>query len=149
MIGGNGTAAVLALGAGLAGSMQVAVMGRFGDRIGSLEALTFSLGLSTVVACLVLAVARRGTSGLGDALTSPKWLWLGGVLGAFVVFTITVVGPQLGTTATIALLIAGQLAMGALIDRFGWFGVEQVALGWPRLVGIALLAVGAALTLKQ
>ena len=41
------------------------------------------------------------------------------------------------------------LAMGAAIDRFGWFGVEQVALSWPRALGILLLAAGAALALRK
>ena len=39
--------------------------------------------------------------------------------------------------------------MGAAIDRYGWFGVEQVPLTWPRLLGIILLAVGAALALRR
>jgi transporter family-2 protein len=65
------------------------------------------------------------------------------------VLTITVVTPRLGATATIALLISGQLAMGAAIDRYGWFGVERVALTWPRALGILLLAAGAALALRR
>jgi transporter family-2 protein len=79
----------------------------------------------------------------------PPWLWLGGVMGFFIVFTITIAQPRIGTTATIGLLIAGQLTMGALIDRFGLFGVERIDLTLPRLLGIALLAVGAALSLHR
>ena len=70
-------------------------------------------------------------------------------MGVVVVFTITVVTPRIGATATIGLLIAGQLAMGVLIDRYGWFGVEQVPLDWPRIVGVLLLAVGALLALRK
>ena len=66
-----------------------------------------------------------------------------------VVLAITVVTPRIGATATIGLLIAGQLAMGVLIDRYGWFGVEQVPLNWPRIVGVLLLAVGALLALRR
>ena len=54
-------------------------------------------------------------------------------MGVVVVLTITVVTPRLGAAATIGLLIAGQLAMGVAIDRYGWFGVEQVPLTWPRV----------------
>jgi len=43
----------------------------------------------------------------------------------------------------------GQFSLATAIDRFGWFGVQQVPLGWPRLLGLALLAAGAALTLKR
>ena len=39
--------------------------------------------------------------------------------------------------------------MGVAIDRYGWFGVEQVALTWPRLLGVLLLAVGALLALRK
>ena len=39
--------------------------------------------------------------------------------------------------------------MGAVIDRFGLFGVDRVAFAWPRVLGIVLLALGAALTLRR
>ena len=139
----------MALAAGLAGSVQAAVMGRFGERVGSLEALTWALLLSVGVALFALLVARRGLGDLGEAPSAPKWLWAGALLGTFVVFTITVTTPRIGTTATIGLLVAGQLAMGAVIDRYGLFGFERIALTWPRGLGIALLAAGAALTLKR
>lgn len=149
---GAGTAAAvaLALAAGLAGSVQVAVMGRFGERIGSIEALAANLAFSTLIAITVLFALRQSLSGFGDALRSPWWYWVGGGgMGVVVVFTITVVTPRLGAAATIGLLIAGQLAMGAAIDRYGWFGVERVALSWPRALGIVLLAAGAALSLRR
>ena len=83
-------------------------------------------------------------------LASPWWYWVGGGgMGVVVVLTITVVTPRIGAAATIALLIAGQLAMGVLIDRYGWFGVEQVPLSWPRLLGVVLLAIGALLALRR
>jgi transporter family-2 protein len=142
-------AAALALAAGLAGSVQAAVMGRFGERIGSLEALAWATILSVLIAMAALLVARRGLGNLGEAWSAPKWLWLGAALGTFIVFTITLVSPRIGTTATIALLVAGQLVAGTVIDRFGLFGFEQIALTWPRVLGIAMLAAGAALTLKR
>jgi transporter family-2 protein len=149
---GAGTAAAvaLALAAGLAGSVQVAVMGRFGDRIGALEALAANLAFSTVGAVLILVALRQSLDGFGAALRSPWWYWVGGGgMGLLVVFTITVTAPRLGTTAVIALLIAGQLAMGLAIDRYGLFGVERIPLTWPRLLGVVLLAAGAALALRR
>jgi transporter family-2 protein len=142
-------AVVFALLAGLAGSMQVAVMGRFGERIGSLEAFAFASVFTAAIAVAVLFVARQSLAGYAEATRAPIWMWLGGIFGAFVVLTITVTAPKIGVAAVVALLIAGQLGMGALIDRFGWFGVEQVPLGWQRLLGIALLALGTALVLRK
>src|SRR5687768_12237097 len=125
-------------------------MGRFGERIGAFEALAANLIFSTLIAVTVLFALRQSLAGFGDALRSPWWYWVGGGgMGVVVVLTITVVTPRIGAAATIGLLIAGQLAMGALIDRYGWFGVERVALSWPRALGIVLLAAGAALSLRR
>jgi transporter family-2 protein len=149
MGGGTAAAASLALVAGVAGSIQVAVMGRFGERIGSFEALAANLIFSTLVATAALLVLRQSLAGFGDALRSPWWYWVGGGgMGVVVVLTITVVTPRIGTAATIGLLIAGQLAMGVVIDRYGLFGVDQVALSWPRVLGVLLLAAGAVLALR-
>ena len=125
-------------------------MGRFGERIGSYEAIAVSVCFSALIATTILILLRQSLAGFGEAIHSPWWYWVGGGgMGVVVVLTITVVTPRLGATATIGLLIAGQLAMGVLIDRYGWFGVEQVPLNWPRIVGVLLLAVGALLALRK
>ena len=128
---------------------RFAVMGRFGDRIGVLEALTFATCVQLVLSLVILLVVRLGTGSLGGAFSVPPWMWLGGLMGLTVVFTITFAQPLIGATATIGILIAGQLVMGAVIDRFGLFGVDQIALSWPRLLGIVLLGAGAALSLVR
>ena len=143
------TAAVLAFAAGIAGAVQVAVMGRFGEEVSAIEALAFSLVLSTLIASVALLAARGSIHGLADAFHAPKWLWVGAVMGAFIVLTITIAAPRVGVVTVTALLIAGQLGTAVLIDRFGIFGVERIALSWPRVVGIALLVAGAALTLRR
>jgi transporter family-2 protein len=145
----NGLAIALAVLAGLAGSVQVAVMGRFGERVGVLEALTFATLVQLVLALGILVAARQGTGSLGEALSVPKWLWAGGAMGLLVVLTITFAQPRIGATATIGILIAGQLVMGAVIDRFGLFGVEQISISPTRAIGIGLLGIGAALSLSK
>ena len=145
----SSAAVALTVLAGFAGSVQVAVMGRFGGRIGVVEALTFATAVQLLLSLTILLVARSGLGGLGGAFRTPAWMWLGGVMGLTVVFAITFAQPRIGATATIGILIAGQLVMGALIDRFGLFGVEQIAISPARLAGIALLGVGAALSLVR
>jgi transporter family-2 protein len=149
---GNGVtaaAAALAALAGLAGSVQVAVMGRFGGRVGVVEALAFATAIQLLLAVSILVISRQGFGRLENALHVPPWMWLGGLMGLVVVFSITFAQPRIGASATIGILIAGQLVAGAAIDKFGWFGVDQIALSTPRIVGIALLAAGAALSLAK
>ena len=146
---GSALATVLAVAAGLAGSVQVALMSRLGERIGVVEALAFSTALTAGVAVVILVLARQSLAGFAHAVHQPWWMLLGGVMGLIIVFTVTYAGPRIGVAATVGILIAGQLAMGAAIDRFGLFGAEQISLGWPRVAGIGLLAVGAALSLTR
>lgn len=145
------TSAAVALSviAGLAGSVQVAVMGRLGGRIGVLEALTFATALQLGLSVVILLLARGGFGGIVNAVRSPAWMWLGGLMGLVVVLTITFAQPRIGATATIGILIAGQLVMGTVIDRYGLFGVAQIGISTPRAVGVVLLGIGAALSLVR
>jgi bacterial/archaeal transporter family-2 protein len=148
-VSASSLAIFLSLVAGVAGSVQVAVSGAFGKRIGVLEATAFgSIGAALIVCTIVLA-ARQGFGGVVAGFREPPWLWLNGVMGAIVVTTITFTAPRIGTFATIGLLIAGQLAMGVLIDAFGLFGLERIPLNAARVTGLVLLAGGALLVLKR
>jgi len=144
-----GIAVCLTVLAGLAGAVQVAVMGRFGARIGIVEALTFATAVQLLLAVVVLLVVRLGPGGIGGGFRSPPWMWVGGLMGLFLVFAITFAQPRIGAAATIGTLVAGQFVMGAVIDRFGLFGTDQIGLSWTRLVGIGLLAAGAGLSLAR
>jgi len=148
-VSSTGVAALLALAAGFGGAVQIAVQGRLGDRVGSLEAVATASLIGAVLALTVLLLARRSLAGVGEALGSPKWMLLGGVMSALIILAITVAGPRIGIVATTAVLIAAQFTLATVIDRQGWFGVERIAVQWPRLLGIALLFVGAALTLRR
>ena len=124
-------------------------MSRLGERVGVLEALAFSTVLTAAGAVVVLVLARRSVAGFERAAHQPWWMLLGGVVGLVIVFTITYSGPRIGVAATVGILIAGQLVMGAAIDRWGLFRSDRIPLHWPRLLGIALLAAGAALSLRR
>jgi len=142
-------AVALVVAGGLAGSVQAALLGRFGDRIGSLEAFAFATLVTAVIALVVLAIGRGSLHGYVAAARAPAWLWTAGAMGALIVLGITYAAPRIGTTATIGILVAGNLAMAAIIDRFGLFGLDKIPFHWPRILGVILLAAGAALSLKK
>ena len=142
-------AVTLSLVAGVAGTVQIAVMGKLGERIGVVPAFAFAAAVAAGVGLLCLLAARRSLTGFADAVHQPAWLWLGGLMGAFVVFTITLAGPRIGTTATVAVFLVGQFAAAAIVDRYGLLGVDRIPVSAARVLGLALLAIGAALTLKK
>ena len=149
MSGGVALAVALSALAGLAGGVQVAVMGELGSRVGVFPALAFSGIVTLVLALGALVAVTRSVDGVADVVREPLWLWTGGALSLFIILAMTVAGPRIGVTATIALVIAGNLAVAAVIDRYGLFGLERIPLTWPRLLGLLLLAAGAALSLRK
>ena len=141
-------AIVFSLSAGIAGAAQAAVSGSLGRRVGTVGAAGLGVVLAAVlVVVLALALGRGGS--ILSAVHQPFWLWLGGLFGATVVLAIAYAPPRIGTFATVALLIAGQLAAGAAIDAFGVLGSPRIPVTVTRAMGLVLVAAGAALTLKR
>jgi bacterial/archaeal transporter family-2 protein len=140
--------ALCAIG-GLAGAVQAAVMGELGGRTGVAPALVFAVAVSLVCSVALLLVWERSFEGVRAAVDQPLWLWLGGVMSVFIVLAITVATPRIGVASTIGIVIAGNLVMAALIDQFGLLGQDEAPITWPRLLGLMLLAAGAALSLAR
>ena len=145
----NALVVLLAIVAGVAGSVQVAVMSKLGDRVGIFGALAWATTLTALLALALLLVARQGFGELAAAARQPVWLWSGALMSLVIVLAITVAGSRIGVIATISILLAGQFAAGVAIDRWGLLGAERVGVGWWKIVGIVLLGIGAALTLKR
>jgi bacterial/archaeal transporter family-2 protein len=123
-------------------------MGELGERVGVAPAIAFSVLVSMVFALVVLLAWERSVTGFRDAAQQPVWLWVGGVMSLFIVLAITIAAPRIGVAATIGLVIAGNLVMAAAIDRWGLLAQDQIPITGPRLLGLALLAAGSALTLR-
>jgi transporter family-2 protein len=142
-------AALLAFVAGLGGAVQIAVQGRLGERVGAIEAMATASFIGALIALIVLLLARQSLSGVGQAFGAPKWMLLGGAMSALIILAVTIAGPRIGIVATTSVLIAAQFTLATVIDRYGWFGVERIAVSWPRVLGLAFLCVGAVLTLRR
>ena len=141
-------AIVFSLAAGIAGAAQASISGALGRRVGTVGAAGFGVILAAVLVIALALVLGRGGSVVA-AIHEPLWLWLGGLFGAMILLAIAYAPPRIGTFATVALLIAGQLAAGALIDAFGWLGSPRIPVTITRVVGLLLVAAGAALTLRR
>jgi transporter family-2 protein len=145
---GTRLAIVFSLAAGIAGAAQAAVSGALGRRVGTIGSAGFGVILAAVLVVALALVFGRGQS-IVAAVHQPRWLWLGGLFGAMIVLAIAYAPPRIGTFATVALMIAGQLAAGALIDANGWLGSPRIPVTLARVAGLVLVTAGAALTLKR
>jgi bacterial/archaeal transporter family-2 protein len=145
---GTRFAIAFSFAAGLAAAAQASIAGLLGRRIGTVQAaaITGLVGTSLIIG-LVLVLGRGGS--VLEAIHQPKWLWLSGVFGAVIVLAVAYAPPRIGTFSTLALLIAGQLLAGALIDGFGVLGSPRIPVTAGRVTGLVLVASGAALTLRR
>jgi bacterial/archaeal transporter family-2 protein len=140
---------LFAIVAGVAGSVQVAVMSKLGDRVGVFGAIAWAAALTSLLALTLLLVAKQSLSPFVEAARQPVWLWSGAIMSVIIVLAVTVAGSRIGVIATVSVLLAGQFAAGAAIDQYGLLGADRVPVNWVRVLGISLLAVGAVLTLKR
>ncbi|UFJ43100.1 DMT family transporter [Brevibacillus humidisoli] len=134
----NGLMMLLSLVAGIGVAAQAGINGALGKKIGTIEASFISFAIGTL--CLLLLVIFFGKGNLLTTLTQPKWMLLGGLLGAIYVFAMVLSVPKIGVATTLLAVIAGQIIASTVIDHFGLVGGRQIPLDWQRMLGILLLA---------
>ena len=95
------------------------------------------------LACLLIwLIAERDQSFTMLLKVSPRYLLLGGVIGAAITFTVIKSVASLGPAQSAMLIVASQSVISYLIEVFGLFGVEKVDFQWRKLIGMAVAIVG-------
>lgn len=72
----------------------------------------------------------------------PKYMLLGGTIGAFITYTVIKGMDLLGPARAVMLIVVAQLAVAYLIELFGLFGVEKQPLEVRKMVGMGVAIVG-------
>jgi bacterial/archaeal transporter family-2 protein len=130
-------------------ALQAPINSTLGRAIGSLPAasVSFAIGLAALVAITLLVSGGFGR--LGEA-GNLSWYYLtGGVLGAVYVTTALIAVRTLGAGGVTAATIAGQLTLSVVIDRLGILGLDERGLTPGRVIGVALLAAGTFLVVRE
>ncbi len=73
---------------------------------------------------------------------SPKYMLLGGTIGAFITYTVIKSMDSLGPARAVMLIVVAQLLVAYIIELFGWFGVEKQPWEWRKAIGMAVAAAG-------
>jgi bacterial/archaeal transporter family-2 protein len=145
----RGLAVLLGVGAGCLVGMQAPINSRLGRAVGSVQAASFSFLVGTAALVLLASVVRGGVGALGHVGRAPWWALVGGLLGAVYVTVALLAVRKLGASGLTGVVIAGQLAISVLIDRFGLLGVARQHVGVQRILGLALLALGVLLVVRK
>jgi bacterial/archaeal transporter family-2 protein len=120
------------------------------QRVGSLGAASVNFLVGTLLV-LVLTFAFAGGFKSDAGSESLAWYYwvFGGLAGVAIVVTTLITVRELGAGGVTAAVIAGQLTLSVVLDRLGVLGLEERAITWEKLLGIALLAAGTVLVVRE
>jgi len=145
----RGLALVLtAIGGGLV-ALQAPINSTLGRSVGTFQAAFVSFTIGTLALALIASLSKGGLGQVGEARHLSWYYLIGGLLGAAYVTTVLVTVRTLGAGGAVAATIAGQLAMSVVVDHFGLLGVARDPVSALKLVGVALLAVGTFLVVRE
>ena len=79
------------------------------------------------------------------AKVEPKYVLLGGVIGAGITWTVIKSIELLGPAKSALLIVVAQLLVSYLIELFGLFGMDKEPFEWRKLIGMVIAAAGIAI----
>lgn len=72
----------------------------------------------------------------------PKYMLLGGVIGAFITFTVIKSMEMLGPAKAVMLIVIAQLIVAYVIELFGVWGTQKQPFEWRKVIGMAIAVIG-------
>lgn len=131
----------------LSGALM-SVQGVFNTQVTKTTGMWVSNGwlqLSAFALCLVAWLIAGRDSVMTLAKVEPKYVLLGGVIGAGITWTVIKSMEQLGPAKAALLIVISQLIIAYVIELFGLFGVDKQPLEWRRVIGMAIALIGVAI----
>ena len=130
-------------------ALQAPINSKLSKTVGTFAGASVSFAIGLLVLVAITVVFGAGFGKVGEAVHLPWYYLLGGVLGAIYVTTVLLSVREIGAGGVAAATIAGQLSASVLVDRLGILGLEQRGLTFSRVLGIALLAAGVLLIVRD
>ncbi|MDE7013760.1 MAG: DMT family transporter [Kineothrix sp.] len=72
----------------------------------------------------------------------PKYMLLGGAIGAVITYTVIKSMEMLGPAKAVMLIVIAQLIVAYVIELLGWFGTDKQPLEWRKVIGMGIAIAG-------
>ena len=131
----------------LSGALM-SVQGVFNTQVTKTTGMWVSNGwvqFSAFLLCLAAWLVAGRDSILTLTKVEPKYVLLGGVIGAGITWTVIKSMEQLGPAKAALLIVMSQLIVAYLIELFGLFGVDKEPLEWRKVIGMVIALIGVAI----
>lgn len=131
----------------LSGALM-SVQGVFNTQVTKTTGIWVSNGwvqFSAFFLCLTVWFFTGRDSIAAIAKVEPKYMLLGGVIGAGITWTVIKSMESLGPAKAALLIVVSQLIVAYVIELSGLFGVDKEPLEWRKIGGMLLALVGVAI----
>ena len=123
----------------------MSVQGVFNTEVTKTAGMWVSNGwvqFSAFLTCVAVWLFTGRDSIAALAKVQPRFMLVGGVIGAGITWTVIASMKQLGPARAVLLIVVSQILAAYLIELFGLFGVEQAQFEWRKAIGMALAIAG-------
>ena len=97
---------------------------------------------TALVVCLTAWFITDRSSFANLLRVSPRYMLLGGAIGAFITYTVIKSMERLGPATAVMVLVVSQLFVAYLIELIGLFGVEKQGWEWRKAFGMLIAIAG-------
>ncbi len=128
----------------LSGALM-SIQGVFNTEVTKVSSMWISAAwvqLTALITCLLAWALTDRKNMLTVFEVTPRYMLLGGVIGAFITFTVIRSMDSLGPAKAVMLIVISQLLVAYLIELLGLFGVERADFSWRKMLGMAVAIVG-------
>lgn len=99
--------------------------------------------ITAFLVCVIAWFVTGRESSISDIFAvQPKYLLLGGAIGAFITYTVVESINKLGPARSAMLIVSAQLLVSYLIEMFGLFGMEKQPFELRKLIGFLIIVIG-------
>lgn len=123
----------------------MSVQGVFNTQVtkaSSIWAASAFVQFTALIVCLGAWLSTDRSSLMKVFQVQPKYMLLGGAIGAFITYTVIKSMDMLGPAKAVMLIVIAQLIVAYIIELLGWFGVEKQPWEWRKGIGMAVAIVG-------
>lgn len=97
---------------------------------------------TALVVCVAAWLIKERTPVTSLFLVQPKYMLLGGVIGAFITITVIKAMEMLGPAKAVMFIVISQLIVAYGIEILGMFGVDKQPFEWRKVIGMVIAIAG-------
>jgi transporter family-2 protein len=131
---------------GIAAALQAPFSGIMGQKLDDMSSVFITyVGGALLISLITLF---SGGAGLAEWRSLPWYVFLAGPLGLVIIGALSYTVPRLGTLTATTLFVLAWLICSAIIDHFGWFGLQSRPIDLGRAGGVGALIIGTWLVIR-